>query len=112
MEKIDLLGYGWAYEIILVLLFGCVVVDSVGIVKCIKGEKEDRKEYAELCIKYLKILFQIAAGAFFLFVCFTYGYEPATSAIHGILGALLIADAVVCLYIKIKYRRKKERSVK
>ena len=104
MEKLDIYSFGWAYELILGLLAIGVIIDAVSIIRCIKAGREDIKEYAELCIKYLKILMQLAASVFFLIVTFTYGLDPASAAIHGILAVLLIIDAVVSLVIKIKYR--------
>lgn len=106
MERVDIFSYGWAYEVILLLLAGSVVIDAVSIVKCFKNGMADVKEYAELIIKYLKILMYIFAGGFMLLVAFTYGLEPASAAIHGILGFLLLIDAAVCLWMKLKYGRK------
>ena len=61
-EKIDVLGFGWMYEAILVMLFLVSAVDAVSIVKSLKSGGEELKEYAQLCIKYLKILMCIFAG--------------------------------------------------
>lgn len=109
-EKINVLSFGWMYEIILVLLFGVTVVDAVSIIRCFKGGLEEIKEYAELCVKYLKILMCIFAGVFFVIVAVSYTeYDNITRAIHGILGGLLLIDAAVSLFIKIKYRRRTEK---
>lgn len=107
MEKVDVLSFGWGYELILFCLAAVVVVDAVSIVKTLSGDYEDKREYAQLCIKYLKILMCVMAGAFFLIVALTYGYDSATSLIHGILGGLLIVDAAVCLVIKLRYGGRK-----
>lgn len=105
MDQIDIFSYGWAYEVILLLLAGSFAIDAVSIVKCFRGGKEEIKEYAKLIIKYLKIFMYIFAGGFLIYVAFTYGLEPASAAIHGVLGILLETDAAVCLFIKLKYGR-------
>lgn len=110
MEKIDVFSLGWPYEVILFALFLCVVVDAVGIVKSLRAGGEDIKEYADLCVKYLKLLFQLAAGVFFIYICITSGMEPASAAIHGVLGGALLLDAAVCLYIKLRYGKKIKKS--
>lgn len=107
MEKVDLLGFGWAYELILFMLSAVVVVDAVSIAKTMSGDYEEKREYAQLCIKYLKILMCAMAGGFFLIVALTYGYDRVTSLIHGILGGLLIIDAAVCFVIKLRYGGKR-----
>lgn len=107
IENVDVLGFGWWYEIILVLLTLVVVVDAVSIMKTMSGDYEDKREYAELCVKYLKMLMCVMAGGFFLLVAFTYGYDAVTSWIHGVLGGLLIIDAAVSLIIKLRYGRKR-----
>lgn len=108
-EKINVLSFGWMYELILVMLFAVTVVDAVSIIKCVKGGLEELKEYAELCVKYLKILMCLFAGVFFIIVAVRYTeYDGITRAIHGVIGILLLIDAAVSLYIKIKYRRKTE----
>lgn len=106
MDKIDIFSYGWAYELILFLLAAGFVIDLVSIIKTLRGSLEDKKEYAELCVKYLKILMYIFAGAFFIIIALTYGLDPASSAIHGVLGVLLLLDAAVSLFIKLKYGKK------
>lgn len=106
IENVDVVSYGWWYEIILVLLSLVVIVDSVSIFKTMSGGLEDKREYAELCVKYLKILMCVAAGGFFLLVALTYGYDRLTSAIHGILGSMLILDALASLVIKLIYGRR------
>lgn len=109
-EKIDVLGFGWMYEAILVMLFLVSAVDAVSIVKSLKSGGKELKEYAQLCIKYLKILMCIFAGGFFLLIAATYTeYDTATRAIHGVLGVLLLLDAAVSLWLKLKYRRKAEK---
>ncbi len=109
MEKIDIYSYGWAYEVILAMLFIVLVIDTVSIIKSLRGGREDIKEYADLCIKYLKILMYLFAGGYCLYVCITYGLDPASAAIHGILGGLLLIDAAVSLVLKIKYGRKRAK---
>ena len=85
-------------------------VDAVSIVKSLKSGGEELKEYAQLCIKYLKILMCIFAGGFFLLIAATYTeYDTATRAIHGVLGVLLLLDAAVSLWLELKYRRKAEK---
>ena len=106
IENVDVVSFGWWYEIILVMLSLVVIVDGVSIIKTMSGELEDNREYAELCVKYLKLLMCVMAGGFFLLVAFTYGYDTVTSAIHGILGGLLILDALVSLVIKLIYGRR------
>lgn len=106
IENVDVVSFGWWYEIILVLLSLVVIVDSVSIIKTMSGELEDKREYAELCVKYLKLLMCVMAGGFFLLIAFTYGYDTVTSVIHGILGGLLILDALVSLVIKLIYGRR------
>ena len=82
----------------------------MSIVKSLKSGGEELKEYAQLCIKYLKILMCIFAGGFFLLIAATYTeYDTATRAIHGVLGVLLLLDAAVSLWLKLKYRRKAEK---
>ena len=109
MNKIDIFSYGWIYDAVLLMLFIVAAVDCVGIIRSIKEGKEELAEYAALCVKYLKVAMLLFAGGFFLIVAFTYGYDPATTLIHGIMGFLLIADAVVSLVIKIKYSRRYEK---
>ena len=110
LEKINLISFGWMYELILVMLFAVTVVDAVSIIKCFRGGREEIKEYAELCVKYLKILMCFFAGIFFIIVAVGYTeYDGATRAIHGVIGVLLLIDAAVSLFIKIKYRRKTEK---
>ncbi len=103
MNKIDIFSYGWIYDVMLGLLAVGVVIDAFSIVKCLKAGKEDIQEYAQLCIKYLKLILYFAAGVFFLIICFTYGLDTVTSAIHGVLGAMLLIDGIVSLIIKLKY---------
>ena len=105
MGKIDIFSFGFAYELILFMLFAVFVVDCVSIIKCLRSGKEEIKEYAKLCIKYLKIIMCVCAGVFFLIVAFTYGYDFATSLIHAVLGFMMLTDAAVCLIIKLKYRK-------
>ena len=105
MGKIDIFSFGFAYELILFMLFAVFVVDCVSIIKCLRSGKEEIKEYAKLCIKYLKIIMCVCAGGFFLIVAFTYGYDFATSLIHAMLGFMMLTDAAVCLIIKLKYRK-------
>ncbi len=106
MEKIDIFEYGWTYEIILGLLSFSVIVDAVSIIKSFMGDIEDIKEYADLFIKYFKLIMYVFAGGFFIYVAAFYGLEPGSAAVHWILGILLIVDAVVCLVIKLKYGKK------
>lgn len=106
MDKVDIFGYGWTYEIILGLLAFSFIIDAVSIVKSFRGGLEDIKEYAELFVKYLKILMHLFAGGFFIYVGLTYGLDAGSTAVHLILGALLIADAIVCMYIKLRYGKR------
>ncbi len=106
MKKIDIFEFGWAYEIILFMLAAVFIIDCVGIIGSFRSGEEEIREYAELCVKYLKIIMYFMAGTFFLIVAFSYGYDLTTSLIHGILGGLLIADGAVSLIIKLKYRQK------
>lgn len=106
MNQIDIFSFGWAYELILLALFIVFVVDSVSIIVCLKKGQEDIKEYAELCVKYLKILMCFFAGIFLLIVAFTYGYDFTTSLIHCIIGCTTLIDAVACLIIKLRFGRK------
>ena len=109
-ERIDVLNFGWMYEAILVMLFLVVAVDGVSIVKSLRAGGENLKDYAQLCVKYLKILMCIFAGGFFVFIAAAYTeYDAATRGIHGVLGVLLLIDAAVSLWLKIKYRRKAEK---
>ena len=109
MDKIDIFSYGRIYDAILLMLFVVAAVDCFGIIRSIKEGKEELAEYAALCVKYLKIAMLLFAGGFFLIVAFTYGYDITTTVIHGFMGFLLIADAVVSLIIKIKYSRRYEK---
>jgi hypothetical protein len=109
MNKIDIFSYGWIYDAVLLMLFAVAALDCVGIVRSIRDGKEALAEYAALCVKYLKIVMLLFAGGFFLLVAFTYGYDTATTLIHGVMGVLLIADAVVSLVIKVKYSRRYEK---
>ena len=108
MVEFDIFEMGWAYEVIMFMLFLVFVVDAVSIVKCLKSGKEEITEYAELCVKYLKILLCIAAGAFFMYVALTKGYDAVTSGIHAALGIMMLADAFVCLILKIRFTRRKK----
>lgn len=107
MEKVDIFSVGWGYDLILFMLFAVFAVDAVSIVSCLRKGKEDITEYAELCVKYLKILMCAFAGVFFLIVAFTYGYDFATTLIHIVMGVLMLIDAIVCLVLKIRFTRKK-----
>lgn len=106
MNKIDIFSYGWIYDAILAMLFIVAAIDFFGIIKSIKAGGEELAEYAALCVKYLKIAMLLFAGGFFLLVAFTYGYDTATTLIHGFMGFLLIADAVISLVIKLKYTKR------
>lgn len=109
MNRIDIFSYGWIYDAILFMLFAVAAIDLVGIIRSIKAGSEELAEYAALCVKYLKVAMLLFAGGFFLIVAFTYGYDAATTIIHGIMGFLLIADAVVSLVIKLKYQKRYEK---
>jgi hypothetical protein len=109
MSKIDIFSYGWIYDAILLMLFAVAALDCVGIAKSIRDGREALTEYASLCVKYLKIAMLFFAGGFFLVVAFTYGYDTATTLIHGAMGILLIADAAASLVIKLKYSKRYEK---
>lgn len=109
MNKVDVFDFGFGYELILILMTGVFIVDAVSIVKSLKGGYEDIREYAQLCVKYFKILLTAFAAWFFLTVAFTYGYDSVTSAIHGVLGVMMIIDTVACLVVKLRYGRKKRK---
>lgn len=110
MDNIDLLEFGWQYELIIFMLTVVVAVDAVGIIRSLKAGIGEMKEYAQLCIKYLKIIMTLFAGAFFIYAgAVNVQYDMATRVIHFVLGALLLADTAVCLFIKIKYRRVTEK---
>ncbi|MBQ5332392.1 MAG: hypothetical protein J6K92_03915 [Oscillospiraceae bacterium] len=106
MNKIDIFSYGWIYDAILAMLFIVAAIDFFGIIRSIRAGGEELSEYAALCVKYLKIAMLIFAGGFFLIVAFTYGYDTATTLIHGFMGFLLIADAIVSLVIKLKFSKR------
>lgn len=110
MDKIDIFGMGWIYEAILFMLALVFFVDAFSIIRCIRCGHEEITEYAQLCVKYLKIVMCLFAAFYFLFVAVTYTeYDGATRGIHGALGVMMLIDAVVCLILKIKYRRKQEK---
>lgn len=109
MNKIDIFSFGWMYDVVLTLLFVVAAIDFVGIIRSIKEGKEELTEYATLCVKYLKIAMLLFAGVFFLLVAFTYGYDFATTLIHGVMGFLLVADAIASLVIKLKFKRRYEK---
>ncbi|MCI7767742.1 MAG: hypothetical protein MSJ26_07185 [Oscillospiraceae bacterium] len=106
MNKIDIFSYGWIYDAILTMLFIVAAIDFFGIIRSIRAGGEELAEYAALCVKYLKIAMLLFAGGFFLLVTFTYGYDTATTVIHGFMGFLLIADAIISLVIKLKYTKR------
>ncbi len=106
MNKIDIFSYGWIYDAILAMLFIVAVIDFIGIIGSIKAGGEELSEYAALCVKYLKVFMLLFAGGFFLIVAFTYGYDTATTLIHGFMGFLLIADAVASLVIKLRFSKR------
>lgn len=108
MVEFDIFEMGGGYELIMFMLFAVFVVDTVSIVKCLRGGKEEITEYAELCIKYLKILLCLVAGAFFMYVALIKGYDAATTGIHAALGIMMLADAFVCLILKIRFTKKKK----
>ena len=112
MNKIDIFSYGWIYDAVLLMLFAVTVTDAIGMIGSIRSGKEALAEYAALCVKYLKVIMLLFAGSFFLLVAFTYGYDLATTAIHAVLGFLVLADAAASLVIKVKYARHYEKESK
>lgn len=107
INGVDPVSYGWAYDVVLFMLFLVAAADAISMVKCFKSGEGELREYAHLCVKYLKIIMLLTAGVFFVYVCAAYtSYDGITRAIHGILGVMLLVDAAAGLILKIKYRRR------
>jgi hypothetical protein len=99
--------FGVPYTIVLILLVLGVIMDVVSFIKCRKLSSSDLYDYAKTFIKYLKIAVTLIFSAIMLYIAFTADISAGYKAMHIAIGALLIADSAVCLYIKLKYGKKR-----
>ncbi|MBP0954654.1 MAG: hypothetical protein J6M90_03300 [Oscillospiraceae bacterium] len=105
MGQIDFFEYGIIYDIILFMLFAVGVFDIIFMIVTARRDIEEKKEYAQLIVKWLGILLKAAAAVYCFIVTFTYDVDLTTKLIHAGIGALLTVDTVFSLYYKIKYGR-------
>lgn len=108
MDNIQLFQFNTAYLIVLLLLAAGFAMDLVSILRCLKKGGSELQDYATYFIKYLKIAINFLLAVFCIYVTFFCGYDIITSAVHGILGLLLLGDAVFSLYIKLRYKGAKK----
>ncbi|GEM_PF-6649303 len=99
--------FGVPYTIVLVLLVLGVIMDIVSFIKCRTLSDKDLYDYAKTFIKYLKIAVTLLFSAVMLYVAFTADISAGYRIMHIIIGILLIADSAACLYIKLKYGKKR-----
>ena len=101
----SIFDFGLIYDIILLLLFIAVAIDTVGLIKFIPMPLSDKKEYTEDVVQPLKLIMYTAAAAYCIYITVTGGYDSVTNGIHIFMAAILIADAAIWTFIKIKYRK-------
>lgn len=98
--------YGWGYIVFLVLITAGLLLNVFSSVRVLKKGGADLRDYADVFLKYTTIVFMFLIGAWCIFNAITPDYDAVTVGIHAVLGALLIADGIFTLVIKLRYKSK------
>ena len=96
----------WPYIIVLLLITAGLVMDGITFAKLKTLEGKELAEYATTFIKFYKIVINIFFAVVFIWIIFNSKMLPVYLIIFGLLAVLLIADSVISLIIKMKYRVK------
>lgn len=98
--------FGAAYMVGMALVVIVAVIDVISDVHCFKKHPEDIHDYAEVMIKYSKIIVIALLGVYFILQTFDSRIIPSVRALHIIIGVIAVADSAVSLFIKLKFSRK------
>ncbi len=93
------------YDIILLMLFVAVAIDTVGFIKFLPMPLSDKKEYTDEVVRPLKLVMYALAAAYCIYIVITGGYDAVTNGIHIFIAVILILDTIIWTVIKIKYRK-------
>lgn len=98
--------FGTAYMVGMALVIIVAVIDVISAVHCFKKHPEDLHDYAEVMIKYGKIIVIAMLGVYFILQTFDSRILPSVKALHIAIGVIAIADSAAGLFIKLKFSRK------
>ncbi len=98
---------GITYFVLIVMLFLCVGFDIFNYIMVFIVKKTDIAQYCTYGVKYVKLVMYLIFGLLmFVFGIFT-GLSDYSRNVHFIIGALLAADFIFGLVIKIKFGKKR-----
>ncbi len=96
----------WPYIVVLLLITAGLVMDGITFAKFKTMKGQELTEYATTFIKFYKIVINVFFAAVFIWIIINTKMLPIYLIIFGLLAVLLLADSVISLIIKMKYRVK------
>lgn len=97
--------FGAAYIVAMALVAVIAVIDAVSVIHCLTKHREDLHDYAEVMIKYTKIIVIALMGVYFILQTLDDKILTSVKILHIAVGIIAVADSAVCFYVKRKFSR-------